>query len=122
MDWINPRRNFESFSIEPGRGLTVDFGDPSQSGTETIPTLAGGQVPKYIYVCIYGDHAGSDHGQFALGGTLPTDGASGTAGGWVLNTKRDCAQVVNCTGYTEISWVQGFGPGCKLTIYPLADF
>jgi hypothetical protein len=119
MDWINCRRNFESFSIQPGRGLTVDF---SGDGTETIPTLEGGQVPKYIYVCIYNDHLGSDHGQFALGGTAPTDGATGTAGGWVLNTGRDCAMVVNCTGYTELSWHQDFGAGGTLTIYPLADF
>jgi hypothetical protein len=119
MDWINPLRNFESFSIQPGRGLTVAFdGD----GTETIPTLEGGQVPKYIYVCIYTGGA-SDHGQFALGGTAPTDGASGTAGGWVLSNHRDCAIVVNCVGYTELSWHQDFGPGSGfLTIYPLADF
>jgi hypothetical protein len=116
MDWINPRRNFESFSIQPGRGLNISF---DGSGTETIPTLEGGQVPKYIYVCIYGPS--SVQGVFALGGTLPSEAE--TLGGWKLSLFQDCAETVCCTGYTEFSWLKAFGPStARLTIYPLADF
>ncbi len=111
---LNERRNFDSYSIEPDRGFQVLTADGA--ATNTIPMLANGEFPKFLYICVYGGTIGNGI-EFAPGGTVPTMGQ-----GIYLPVRRGCATVLNVTGYTQISRRESGDGTSSYTLYPLADF
>lgn len=114
IDHLNERRNFSSYSIQPDRGLQVLTADGF--GTETIPLLEGGQVPKYLYICFYGGTIGNAI-DFLGGATPPVAGD-----GLILSVRKDNVEVLNVAGYTQISWRENGDGTSGFTLYPLADF
>lgn len=114
IDHLNERRNFDSYSIEPDRGLQVLLADGA--ATDTIPLLARGANPKYLYICVYGGTL-LNIITFAPGGTAPS-----ATNGLILGIQRDNAEVLNVTGYTEISRLETGDGTSGYTLYPLADF
>lgn len=114
IDHLNERRNFDSYSIQPDRGLQV-LG-ATGTATETIPLLEGGQVPKYLYICYYGGLI-SNVIEFNPGPDVPP-----IVTAIVLSIKKDNSVVLSVIGNTVISWRETGDGTSSFTLYPLADF
>jgi hypothetical protein len=111
---ISEWKNFAVISIGNAEGTNTANID--SGAAITIPLLAGGVQPKFIYVAIGGGPA-TNKCVIAPGDTVVFANE-----GYVLQSATNCSVILNVHGYTELRYHETGDGTSTLYIYPLSDF